>query len=83
MCRTLHYRQREGRERGGKELKKAQEGGSERLNGPLDQNDSCEEGSENKHGFGELLAAFTAAITIIIIVIMFKVIICYLLTVLP
>lgn len=29
----------------------------ERLNGPLDQNDSCEEGSENKQGFGELLAA--------------------------
>lgn len=29
----------------------------ERLNGPLDQNDSCEEGSENKQGFRGLLAA--------------------------
>lgn len=46
-------------------------GGIERLNGPLDQNDSCEEGSENKHGFGGLLAAFTAAITAVIIVIVF------------
>lgn len=48
----------------------------ERLNGPLDQNDSCEEGSENKQGFRELLAALTEPITIIIIVIMFTVIIC-------
>lgn len=53
----------------------------ERLNGPLDQNDSCEEGSENKQGFREPLAALAEAITIIIIVIMFTVIICWLLTV--
>lgn len=47
----------------------------ERLNGPLDQNDSCEEGSENKQGFGERLAAIPQAITIISsIVIMFTVI---------
>lgn len=51
-----------------------------RLNGPLDQNDSCEEGSENKQGFRELLAALAEAITIIIIVIMFTVIIRCLLT---
>lgn len=55
----------------------------ERLNGPLDQNDSCEEGSENKQGFRELLAALAEAITIIIIVIMFTVIICRLLTASP
>lgn len=56
---------------------------SERLNGPLDQNDSCEEGSENKQGFRELLATLAEAITIIIIVIMFTVIICCLLTAAP
>lgn len=50
------------------------EGERERLNGPLDQNDSCEEGSENKQGFGERLAALAEAITVIIIVIMFTVI---------
>ncbi len=54
-----------------------------RLNGPLDQNDSCEEGSENKQGFRELLAALAEAITIIIIVIMFTVIIFCLLTASP
>lgn len=54
-----------------------------RLNGPLDQNDSCEEGSENKQGFRELLAALAEAITIIIIVIMFTVIIRCLLTASP
>lgn len=55
----------------------------ERLNRPLDQNDSCEEGSENKQGFRELLAAFAEAITIIIIVIMFTLIICCRLTASP
>lgn len=72
-------RRREQRWREGEEGERERE----RLNGPLDQNDSCEEGSENKQGFRELLAALAEAITIIIIVIMFTVIICCLLTASP
>lgn len=48
---TKRRRERRLRARGREETEK------ERLNGPLDQNDSCEEGSENKQGFRELLAA--------------------------
>lgn len=66
---------------GGRKRERERKG--ERLNGPLDQNDSCEEGSENKQGFRELLAALAEAITIIIIVIMFTVIICCLRTASP
>lgn len=79
VCRTLHYKQREG----GKRWREREGGERGRLNGPLDQNDSCEEGSENKQGFRELLAALVEAITIIIIVIMFTVIIRCLFTASP
>lgn len=71
--------------RKGTEMERDRERGKkrERLNRPLDQNDSCEEGSENKQGFRELLAAFAEAITVIIIMIMFTMIICCRLTASP
>lgn len=50
---TKRRRERRLRER----ARGREETEKERLNGPLDQNDSCEEGSENKQGFRELLAA--------------------------